>query len=345
MALPCLIQENASLKPHNTFGIEAKARWRVRLRVPESLPEILKRAEWAGLPLLAMGGGSNILFRRDYDGLVLVQDSQRIERLGENERGVLVRAEAGRRWHGFVEWCIEQGLGGVENLALIPGSVGAAPIQNIGAYGVELDSVVESVEVFDLETGEFRLIGRHACQFGYRTSVFKDPLMLKRYVITAVRFRLAHAPMPQLEYPGVQDELIAMGVQHVGIREVAEAICRIRRRKIPDPAIQGNAGSFFKNPVITLKHAQDLAARFPGMPMYTARDATDKCKLAAGWLIDTLGLRGLREGDAAVSDTHALVLVNLGNATGVQIASLAERVAERVFEHYGVRLEPEPTII
>jgi UDP-N-acetylmuramate dehydrogenase len=320
-------------------------RWLVRLRVPESLPEILQRSEWSGLPLLVMGGGSNILFRRDVDGLVLVQDSQRVERLGEDERGVLVRAEAGRRWHSFVEWCIEQSLGGVENLALIPGSVGAAPIQNIGAYGVELDSVVESVEVFDLKSREFCFLQRSACQFGYRTSVFKDALMQQRYVITAVRFRLAHASKPQLDYPGVQEELMAMGVAHVGIREVAEAICRIRRRKIPDPAVQGNAGSFFKNPVVPLAVASSLAERFPGMPVYSAREGADKRKLAAGWLIDRLGLRGLREGDAAVSATHALVLVNLGHATGTQIASLAERVAERVFEHFGVRLEPEPTIL
>jgi UDP-N-acetylmuramate dehydrogenase len=343
VALPCLIQENASLKRFNTFGVEAEARWLVRLRIPSALPEILKRGEWQTMPLLVMGDGSNILFRKGFDGLVIKLDAQRVDQVSADDRGIVIRAEAGRNWHAFVNWTLEHNLAGLENLSLIPGTVGAAPIQNIGAYGVELEQMIEAVEVYDRAQASFHDWDKATCRFGYRTSIFKDPGILQRYIVTAVRFRFAYDPKLVVHYPGVREELAAMGVTQAGAREVAEAICSIRRRKLPDPAVLGNAGSFFKNPVIPLAQADALQLEFPDMPVYAAREGGRK--LAAGWLIDHLGLRGMRDGDAAVSDTHALVLVNHGQATGEQIYQLSERIRLLVHKRFGVTLEPEPMIV
>ena len=344
VSLPCVIEEHASLRRYNTFGVEARARWLVRLRQPATLPEVLARPEWAGLPVLVLGDGSNLLFRGDYPGMVLRMESRRVETVGRDALGTVVRVEAGHSWHAFVEWTLAQGLAGVENLSLIPGTVGAAPIQNIGAYGVELDALVESVQAYDRATGELVELDRAACGFDYRTSIFKRAEGALRYIVTAVRFRFAHDRPLVLHYPGVREELAALGVAVPTTADVSRAVCAIRRRKLPDPARIGNAGSFFKNPVVPVAQAEALAARFPALPVFAAR-APGQRKLSAGWLIENLGLRGYRDGDAGVAESHALVLVNHGEATGAQIWQLAQFIRERVAGAYGVTLEPEPVIV
>jgi UDP-N-acetylmuramate dehydrogenase len=342
-ALPCLIQQHASLRRYNTFGVEAKARWLVRLQLPDALPEILAREEFRDLPMLVLGDGSNVLFRHDYEGVVVKLDAQRAEQLEADDDSIVIRVECGHNWHKFVLWTLERNLGGLENLALIPGTVGAAPIQNIGAYGVELERYVDRVETFDRNTASFVNFDRAACEFGYRSSVFKHPDLQSRYIITAVRFRFPFDAQLTLDYPGVREELAAMGVDQPGASEVCEAICRIRRRKLPDPAVLGNAGSFFKNPLVDERQAQALLRAFPQMPQFPTRGG--KVKLAAGWLIERLGLRGFRSGDAAVADTHALVLVNHGQASGEQIWALAQKIRGLAFQTYGIELEPEPMIV
>lgn len=342
-SLTCLVQENASLRRYNTFGVEARARWLVRLRVAQALPEVLARPAWRGAPFLVVGEGSNILFRDDFDGLVVKLDNQRVELVSEDERGVRVRAEAGRNWHSFVRWALEHQIGGFENLSLIPGTVGAAPVQNIGAYGVELDALVESVEAWDRRGSTFVELSNADCGFAYRTSVFKSRAASDRYVITAVRFALRRDVEPVLHYPGVREELAATGSARCGPREVSEAICNIRQRKLPDPARLGNAGSFFKNPVVETARAEALVRANPGLPTFPAGPA--HAKLAAGWMIDQCGFRGFRDGDAGVAETHALVLVNHGHATGTQIWSLAQRLRDAVRARFGIELEPEPLVI
>ncbi len=343
-ALPCLIQENAPLARFNTFGVEAKARWLVRLRVPQALPDILRQKQWEDLPVLILGDGSNVLFRNDWDGLIVKLDCQRVDQVGSDDDAIYIRAEAGRNWHQFVLWSLEHNLSGLENLSLIPGTVGAAPIQNIGAYGVEIESMIDAVEAYDLHTGEFVSFSRDDCGFGYRSSRFKIPDTLARYVVTSVRFRFPYETPLVTHYPGVLEELAAMGFQSPGPKEVSEAICSIRRRKLPDPVVIGNVGSFFKNPTVSDAKADELLARYPLMPLYPSREEGSK-KLSAAWLLDNLGLKGTRSGDAGVSDTHALVLVNHGRATGRELFDLATRLHDKVRMSYGIELEPEPLIV
>jgi UDP-N-acetylmuramate dehydrogenase len=291
-----------------------------------------------------LGDGSNVLFRGDFPGMVLRVEARRVETVGRDALGTLVRVEAGHGWHAFVEWTLSQGLVGIENLALIPGTVGAAPIQNIGAYGAELDALVESVEVYDRSTSQLVDLDRAACAFDYRNSLFKRAEGAQRYIITAVRFRFAHDRPLVLHYPGVREELAALGMSAPTAADVARAVCAIRRRKLPDPARIGNAGSFFKNPQVPVAQAEALAARLPALPVFAARDPAQR-KLSAGWLIENLGLRGYRDGDAGVAESHALVLVNHGEATGEQIWRLAQFIQERVAGAYGVMLEPEPVVV
>ena len=342
-ALTCLVQHNASLRRYNTFGVEARARWLVRVRAPAALPEVLARPEWAGAPLLVLGEGSNVLFRDDYDGLVLKLDCQRVETL-EGHAGLhRIRVESGRNWHGLVRWTLDHEIGGLQNLSLIPGSVGAAPVQNIGAYGVELDPLVEAVEAYDLERGAFVDLPRAACGFGYRTSRFREQGARPQHLICAVRFALPADTPLVLHYPGVREQLASMGCDTPGPKELGEAICAIRRSKLPDPAVLGNAGSFFKNPVVPAAQAEAMKREHPGLPVYPA--APGSSKLAAAWLIEQCGLKGHRDGEAGIAESHALVLVNHGQATGAQLWSLAERVRDTVRKRFGIELEPEPTII
>jgi UDP-N-acetylmuramate dehydrogenase len=292
--------------------------------------------------VLVLGGGSNVLFAGDPAGTVLVLGAQKIEILEDDGERVIVRADAGVEWHALVLWTLGHGLAGLENLALIPGTVGAAPIQNIGAYGVEVRECIHVVEAFERTTGQFQQLDAQACAFAYRDSLFKrEP---ERFVVTAVEFALTRIPVLRLDYAGLGDELVAMGIDTPTASQVAEAVCRIRRRKLPDPALLGNAGSFFKNPIVPVAQADALKAEHPALPMFRGNDDATR-KLSAAWLIDSCGWKGHRDGDAGVAESHALVLVNYGQATGTQLLDLARRIAGSVRERFGVALEPEPRII
>ncbi len=333
--------ENASLRERNTFHIEAKARWLLQIDALGALPEALSQPEWRDAPLLPLGGGSNLLFAGDFDGAALAFNARGV-RIPEDGDEALVRGEAGLPWHDFVRWSLDAGFCGLENLSLIPGTVGACPIQNIGAYGVEVGERIETVEAFDRVERRFVRIAKKDCGFGYRESIFKHDA--DRYLIVAVEFRLPrHAPL-KLNYAGIDEQLLAMGVATPNARDVSDAIIRIRQRKLPDPALVGNAGSFFKNPIVPQALAFSLQMRDEKTPVFPG-DSADTRKLSAAWLIEHAGWKGFREGDAGVSPNHALVLVNHGNASGAQIMQLARRIAASVQEKFGVAIEPEPRVI
>ena len=309
---------------------------------PDALPELFDFAMLRDGPVMVLGEGSNLLFAGDFPGVVVCLAMHGARVLRDDGDSVLVRAEAGLNWNDLVHWTLGRGLCGLENMALIPGTVGASPIQNIGAYGVEVRQFIETVEAFHRGTGQFKRLSNADCGFGYRDSVFKADL--EAWVVTAVEFRLPRERPLQLDYAGVREELAAMGVDSPRAPHVAEAISRIRVRKLPNPALVGNAGSFFKNPVLPLADAEALAAAHPGLPVFPA-GPPERRKVSAAWLIEQAGWKGFREGDAGVSAQHALVLVNHGSATGAQLLDLARRVAASVRERFGVALEPEPRII
>jgi UDP-N-acetylmuramate dehydrogenase len=341
--------DNADLTNRNTFGIVARAPLLVEVDDAAALPRLFASGlvDAADPALLVLGGGSNLLFAADAPGPVLALTAQNVEIVSDDGDNVVVHASAGVPWHDLVMHTLSLGLCGLENLALIPGTVGAAPIQNIGAYGVEVRECIHVVEAFERSTGQFRRLDARACAFAYRDSLFKrEP---ERFVVTAVEFALARTPALRLDYAGLGDELTAMGIDAaslngVGASQVAEAVCRIRRRKLPDPALLGNAGSFFKNPIVPGAQADVLKGEHPALPMFRGNDDATR-KLSAAWLIDSCGWKGHRDGDAGVADTHALVLVNHGHATGAQLLQLARRIAGSVQERFGVALEPEPRII
>ena len=337
------IAENARLDARNTFGVRAVAPMLVEATDTAALPELFGYAMLRESSTLVLGGGSNLLFAGDPPGAVLALETRRIDLVEDQGDAAIVRAEAGVGWHDFVLWTLGHGLAGLENLALIPGTVGAAPIQNIGAYGVEVCEHVHAVEAFDRDSGGFVRLAAADCAFAYRDSLFKHAP--HRYVVSAVEFALSRTFQPRLGYAGIEDELRAMGVDGAPrAAQVAEAVIRIRRRKLPDPAVVGNAGSFFKNPIVPAVQAEALLAAHPALPVFRAADAGLR-KLSAAWLIDQCGWKGHRDGDAGVSATHALVLVNHGAATGVQLLALARRIAQSVQARFGVAIEPEPRII
>jgi len=330
---------DASLRSRNTFGVDAIAPLLVEVADAAALPEALaRRADDA--PML-LGGGSNLLFAGNPPGAVIALATRGIAIIGDDDSAI-IRADAGVVWHDFVLWSLEHGLCGLENLALIPGTVGAAPIQNIGAYGVEVREHIHAVEAFDRIGGTMVRIDNAGCAFAYRDSLFKrDP---EHYVVTAVEFALPRTPALRLDYAGLGEELAAMGIADPTPAQVAAAVIRIRRRKLPDPAVLGNAGSFFKNPIVPAGIAAKLQSTHPHMPLFRG-NAGDTRKLSAAWLIDQCGWKGHREGDAGVAASHALVLVNHGDATGAQLLGLARRIADSVRERFGVAIEPEPRIV
>jgi UDP-N-acetylmuramate dehydrogenase len=334
--------ENARLDARNTFGVAARAALLVDVSDVASLPELFSYPMLRDGPLLVLGGGSNLLFAGDPEGAVLSLSSQAIRIVEDDGTHAIVRADAGVEWHTLVLWTLGHGLCGLENLALIPGTVGAAPIQNIGAYGVEVGEQVHAVEVFDRTRADMARLDRAMCAFAYRDSTFKHAP--DRYLVTAVEFRLSRQPRLVLGYAGLGEELRAMGISDPGPSQVAEAVCRIRRRKLPDPAVLGNAGSFFKNPLVPAATAQALKDSHPALPVFGADNASLR-KLSAAWLIDACGWKGYRDGDAGVSDTHALVLVNHGAATGQQLLAVARRIAASVQDRFGIMLEPEPRVV
>jgi UDP-N-acetylmuramate dehydrogenase len=334
--------ERAALAPLNTFGVAATARWLAEVRDAEAIPAVLALPAVRGAPVMVLGEGSNVLFAADFPGLILRTASDGVRVLDDDGSNALVRAEAGAGWDALVDWTLLRGLAGLENLALIPGLVGAAPIQNIGAYGAEVAESIETVAAWDRQIGRFERLDARQCAFGYRDSVFKrEP---DRWIVTGVEFRLAREARLRLDYAGVREELAAQGVTADPTPlQVAAAVRRLRRRKLPDPAVIGNAGSFFKNPVVDATLAAQIRAGHPQAPVYPAGEGCSK--LSAAWLIEGCGWRGHRTGDAGISAQHALVLVNHGNASGAQLLALARRVADSVEQRFGVRLEPEPRIV
>ncbi len=335
------LAHDADLRPRNSFGVAARAATLVEVDDPAALPAALADPAVQGRPLLPLGGGSNLLFAGDADGVVLALRATGIAILEADGTRTIVRAEAGCGWHDCVAWTLAQGLGGLENLALIPGTVGAAPIQNIGAYGVELDQRIHAVEAYDRDRGAFVRLSPGECDFAYRDSRFRhEP---ERWLVVAVEFALTRRAALQLDYAGLRAELEAMAIAAPTPADVAAAVVRIRRRKLPDPAVVGNAGSFFKNPIVPAPLADALRAAHPALPVFAAGDG--RHKLSAAWLIDACGWKGVRDGDAGVSPDHALVLVNHGGAGGADILALARRIAASVEARFGVALEPEPRLV
>jgi UDP-N-acetylmuramate dehydrogenase len=293
-------------------------------------------------PRLIIGGGSNILFTRDFEGLVIRNCLKGISLISENEETVLVEAASGENWHQFVQWCIAQGFGGLENLSLIPGCVGASPMQKIGAYGVEIKDVFKSLTAVDLENGKKRVFSKEECAFGYRESVFKT-IYKNKYLITSVTFELKRHPVINISYGAIAEQLKAMGVLNPGISDVSKAVMAIRQSKLPDPLVTGNAGSFFKNPEVSAEKYAEILSQFPELVSYPL--ASGHYKLAAGWLIEQAGLKGYEKNGAAVHTRQALVLINTGTATGEAVLALSTEIIEKVKNKYGVTLEREVNII
>ena len=327
-----------SLRTRNSFGVDQQAARLVEFETPEDLRTLFA----AGIPekWTVLAGGNNILFTRDYDGVLLTPVARGITLLSDDGDEVRVRADAGVEWDDLVEWAVGRGLWGIENLSLIPGKAGAAPVQNIGAYGCEAKDAIRRVEMYCIETGAMLTLDAAHCGFGYRESVFKHDLK-GRVIITAVEIALTHTPRPRLGYGDVEREVEARG--GATLRNIREAICAIRRAKLPDPAVLGNAGSFFKNPVVEAPVAERLLAEYPDMPHYAAPEG--RVKLAAGWLIDRAGMKGYREGSVGVHERQALVLVNHGGATGGEVIAFAHEVQERVREKFGIEIDTEVNIL
>ncbi|WP_313298246.1 UDP-N-acetylmuramate dehydrogenase [Pseudomonas sp.] len=333
-------QKQVSLKPFNTFGIDVNARYLAQPSNDQQVREALAEAQRRGLAVLVIGGGSNLLLTRDIDALVLHMASRGRRVLSDDGEQVVVEAEAGEAWHPFVQWTLAQGFCGLENLSLIPGTVGAAPMQNVGAYGVEIKDIFAGLTALDRQTGELRDFDLQACAFGYRDSVFKrNP---GRWLILRVRFALSHTLRAHLDYGPVRQRLTEQGVDEPSAQAISDAICSIRREKLPDPAELGNAGSFFKNPVVSAECAEQIRSQHPGLVAYP--QAQGQVKLAAGWLIEQAGWKGYREGDAGVHRLQSLVLVNYGQASGAQMHALALKIQADVQRRFGVELEMEPNL-
>ncbi len=339
---PVHIEAGKSLRALNTFGIEATAKLFVAVTSADAFRAVVGDPALGREPRLILGGGSNLLFTRDFDGLVVKNAIPGIEVQREDAEHVWVRAGAGEIWHHLVLYCVDRGFAGLENLSLIPGQVGAAPMQNIGAYGVEMESVCESVEALDATTGESVVFTHADCEFGYRESVFKHRSK-GRFFITAVNFRLNKTPKFEVGYGDVRKTLDAMGVHDLTIKAVSDAVIQIRSSKLPDPKVVGNAGSFFKNPVVPRPQFEALHAAHPAMPHYPQTDGS--VKVPAGWLIEQCGWKGHVAGQAGVHDRQALVLVNRGGATGAEIYRLALAVQASVLERFGIELTPEVNLI
>ncbi|WP_184037220.1 UDP-N-acetylmuramate dehydrogenase [Chitinivorax tropicus] len=336
------IETHVSLKPYNTFGIDVPARHFVRVTTLAALRSVLSLPALQAMPRLILGGGSNILLTQPFDGLVIKLALLGKAQVSEDDEAVHVKAMAGENWHDFVCWTIQQGWAGLENLSLIPGTVGASPIQNIGAYGVEMKDCFHSLTALEVSTGTVHTFDHAACRFAYRDSMFKH-VAPGHYIILDVTFRLPKKPQWHTSYGEVQAELARQGVVELSAQAISDAICTIRRRKLPDPAQIGNAGSFFKNPVVSTVLAESLKKQFNQMPTYPQPDGTTK--LAAGWLIDQCGWKGHVEGAVGVYEKQALVLINRGGAAGSEICNLAKRIQHSVMAKFGIEIEPEPLIL
>ena len=341
-----LVEKNVPLQPYNSFHIVAKAFSLVRVTQVADVAAVLASAELAAQPKFVLGGGSNIVLTGDVKPLVLKVEIMGRRLLSESARGYTIEVGAGENWHDFVTWTIEQGYPGLENLAMIPGTVGAAPVQNIGAYGLELQDRFDSLDAIDLRSGELLTLDAARCGFGYRDSVFKHAsgLGLKdRAMITQVRFFLPKPWKAVLGYADLDRKLAASGITQPDARQIYDWVCEIRSAKLPDPKRIGNAGSFFKNPTVTPEQCADIIQREPRIVHY--RMANGAVKLAAGWLVEACGWKGKSVGNAAVYERQALVLVNRGQATGGEVMTLARAIQTSVYERFGILLEPEPVVV
>ena len=337
-----MIKENISLKPYNTFGIDAKARFFISIDSVEKLKTVLSLEQFKSAKKLFIGGGSNLLLLNDFDGLVIKIEISGIDKVTETENGVILKAGAGVIWHDFVMYCVDNRFYGVENLSLIPGTVGAAPMQNIGAYGVEIKDVFESLQALNTSKLEIETFNLEKCRFGYRESIFKHEAKDK-YVILNVSFNLQKNGNLNLEYGAIKDTLSQMQISNPTLKEVSEAVISIRKSKLPDPAEIGNSGSFFKNPEIPKTQFEKLKEKYPNAPSYPVNE--NLVKVPAGWLIEQAGWKGHREGNVGVHARQALVLVNYGGGTGIEIKALAEKIQKSVFEKYVIEINPEVNFI
>lgn len=337
-----LISENVLLQPFNTFGIQANARYFASFSSAEELTQILSNPALKGLPHMILGGGSNMLFTKDFDGILLKNEIKGIEVIGEDDAYVYVKAGAGESWHGFVMDCISHDRAGLENLSLIPGNVGASPMQNIGAYGVEIKDSFYELEALHLEDFQVQTFNNADCEFGYRESVFKRKYK-GQFAIISVTFRLNKNPHYNIKYGAIEEELKRMEVTELSIQAISQAVINIRSSKLPNPKEIGNAGSFFKNPTIDALTYERLKAEFPHIVAYPVDGG--HYKLAAGWMIEQCGWKGFRQGDAGVHAKQALVLVNYGKASGADIYNLSQQVLDSVHQKFGVDLEREVNII
>lgn len=336
------IESGVSLKPYNSFGLPAVARTLVRVASDADVRRVVDHPELGMAPKFVLGGGSNIILTRDMPQVVLKVEVRGVRLVEERTDAWIVEAGAGENWHDLVAHTLAQGWPGLENLALIPGTVGGSPVQNIGAYGVELKDRFESLDAVDLVTGRTSLLWPEICAFGYRDSVFKHSLA-GRSVITRVRFRLPKPWQPVLGYLELERRMQETGVSRPSAQLVFDWVCAIRRAKLPDPALIGNAGSFFKNPVVTPEQCRDIIGRDPEIVHYPMPDGS--VKLAAGWMIDACGWKGKSVGQAGVYEKQALVLVNRGHAIGSEVMTLARAIQESVYGRFGIRLEPEPVVV
>lgn len=335
-----MLQENINITPFTTFGVEVSSRYFATFSSIEELRKLL--AEVKDQQLLVLGGGSNMLFRKDYEGITIKNEITGISVIEENEESVLLKVGAGEVWHNFVLYSIEHNLGGIENLSLIPGSVGASPMQNIGAYGVEIKDVFDSLEAIEIATGELHTFSHQDCQFGYRESVFKKELKGK-YIIVSVSYKLSKQPKLNTSYGAINSELATRGITQPSIKDVSDVVIAIRQSKLPDPKEIGNAGSFFKNPVIPKSHYIALQKTYENIPSYPVSE--DTVKVPAGWLIDNAGWKGKTIGEYGVHKNQALVLVNYGKANGNDIFQLSEDIIADIYKRYQIKLEREVNII
>lgn len=336
------IRNNVSLKPFNTFGIEALCAHFAEINSIEDFSALLKTDIYKTSAKLFLGGGSNLLFTKDFNGLVIKNNLKGIEIVSENDDEIIVKAAAGENWHSFVLWCIERNFCGLENLSLIPGCVGASPMQNIGAYGVEIKDVFSSLEALNTSSAELRVFNAAECEFGYRESVFKTKYK-DQFFIISVSFKLSKHPKLNTTYGAINSELEAMKISTATIKDVSNAVIAIRQSKLPNPAETGNAGSFFKNPEVSKEKHEALKRSFEALVSYPLPNGN--FKLAAGWLIEQCGLKGFEKDGAAVHSKQALVLINKNNCTGKAVFELSGYVLQKVFDKFGVALEREVNII
>lgn len=336
------VLENVSLKNYNTFGVDARARFLTHIKSAGQLQQYITDGIFSGQSILVLGGGSNILFTRDFDGWVLANEIKGTEKIDEDKNSFLIKVAAGENWNGFVDFCVERKWYGLENLSLIPGKVGAAPVQNIGAYGVEQRERMVSLEAMNLQTGKTVVFINETCEFGYRSSIFKTREKGNWFILN-VTYRLKKSPAFNLEYGPLKSAFEGASPHSITLKDISDAVKSIRRSKLPDPKVTGNAGSFFKNPIVPKEKLENLKARFPDMPFYETEDGM--MKIPAGWLIETCGWKGKTVGQAGVHEKQALVLVNKGDASGAEILHLAENIQSDVLKKLNIQLVPEVLIL